>query len=560
MRDDWSRRDFLRLGGTGAAFAALGGGGLELLAACGGGASSSETARSGGHVVLGTPADPQKLTSVLIGDTVSGQISSFLNDSLLTKDVDGTLLPLLAQALPATSADGLTITFKLRPATWTDGKPLTADDVVFTYGLLVDPANAGVNSLFASQLRAYVAGVSAADAQTVVFRMKKVYAPFLSAYTAIANFGILPRHVLGGLSPQAFNSSDYNANPTPTNGMFKFVKWDRGSQVVLERNERYHRGAPRLERLVVKTVSGGTVAIANQLQTGEVDIGQVDYSQVDSLRSASGLNLLSVDSPGFTFYVHQLDPAKPASRFFGSRDVRRALLMALDRQGIVDAILFKQGAVADSTVPRVSWGYSKNVRPKYAFDRAGAERMLDGAGWTKGADGVRQKNGDQFRFEILYPAGVKFLEDMAASLQDQWKRIGVQATPKPGDLATVIVPAFYNTRNFDLLLTSIGLGDEPDSQSLLFSSASAAPGGANAAPFKDSRVDDLLAQGVATFDRTKRAQIYAQVQDIIMEELPAAPLVFQNVVLGVSKRVRGVRFSSVGGSSYYQGVWVTDGK
>jgi len=560
MRDDWSRRDFLRLGGTGAAFAALGGGGLELLAACGGGGSSSETARSGGHVVLGTPADPQKLTSVLIGDTVSGQISAFLNDSLLTKDVDGTLLPLLAQALPATSADGLTITFKLRPATWTDGKPLTADDVVFTYGLLVDPANAGVNSLFASQLRAYVAGVSAADAQTVVFRMKKVYAPFLSAYTAIANFGILPKHVLGGLSSQAFNSSDYNANPTPTNGMFKFVKWDRGSQVVLERNEHYHRGAPRLERLVVKTVSGGTVAIANQLQTGEVDIGQVDYSQVDSLRSASGLSTLSVDSPGFTFYVHQLDPAKPASRFFGSRDVRRALLMALDRQGIVDAILFKQGAVADSTVPRVSWGYSKNVRPKYAFDRPGAERMLDGAGWTKGADGVRQKNGDQFRFEILYPAGVKFLEDMAASLQDQWKRIGVQATPKPGDLATVIVPAFYNTRNFDLLLTSIGLGDEPDAQSLLFSSASAAPGGANAAPFKDSRVDDLLAQGVATFDRTKRAQIYAQVQDIIMEELPAAPLVFQNVILGVNKRVRGIRFSSVGGSSYYQGVWVTDGK
>ena len=309
----------------------------------------------------------------------------------------------------------------------------------------------------------------------------------------------------------------------------------------------------------IKIAQGGRGAM-ELLAKGEVDIGLVDYSQVDSLRSASGLSILSVDSPGFTFYVHQLDPAKPASRFFGSRDVRRALLMALDRQGIVDAILFKQGAVADSTVPRVSWGYSKNVRPKYAFDRAGAERMLDGAGWTKGADGVRQKNGDQFRFEILYPAGVKFLEDMAASLQDQWKRIGVQATPKPGDLATVIVPAFYNTRNFDLLLTSIGLGDEPDSQSLLFSSASAAPGGANAAPFKDSRVDDLLAQGVATFDRTKRAQIYAQVQDIIMEELPAAPLVFQNVVLGVSKRVRGVRFSSVGGSSYYQGVWVTDGK
>jgi len=562
MRDGWSRREFLRLGGAGAAFATLGSGAVELLAACGGpgGASGSPTARSGGHVVLGEPADPQKLTSVLIGDSVSGTISSFLNDSLLTKDVDGTLLPLLAAALPTTSSDGLTVTFTLRQATWTDGRPLTADDVVFTYGLLVDPANAGVNSPFASQLRAYVSAVTAADARTVVFRMKKVYAPFLSAYCAIAQFGILPRHVLGGLSPQAFNSSDYNSNPTPTNGMFKFVKWDRGSQVVLERNERYHRGAPHLERVVVKTVSGGTVAIANQLQTGEVDIGQVDFSQVDSLRSAGGLGILSVDAPGFTFYVHQLDPAKPASRFFGSRDVRRALLMALDRKAMVDAILFKQGAVADSTVPRVSWGYSKNVQPRYAFDRAGAERMLDAAGWTKGADGIREKNGDRFQFQVLFPAGVKFLEDMAASLQDQWKRIGVLATPKPGDLATVIVPTFFNTRNFDMLLTSIGLGDEPDSQSLLFSSASAAPGGANAAPFKDSRMDSLLAQGVATFDRARRAQIYAQVQDIVMEELPVAPLVFQNAVLGVNRRVRGVRYSSVGGNAYYEGVWVTDGK
>ena len=124
----------------------------------------------------------------------------------------------------------------------------------------------------------------------------------------------------------------------------------------------------------------------------------------------------------------------------------------------------------------------------------------------------------------------------------------------------MIVPAFYNTRNFDLLLTPIGLGDEPDSQSLLFSSAAAAPGGANAAPFKDSRIDALLAEGVATFDRAKRAQAYAQVQDIVMEQLPVAPLFFQNALLGVSRRVQGVRFSSVGGNTYYKDVWVTDGK
>src|SRR5207302_205889 len=175
MRDGWSRRDFLRLGGAGAAYAALAGGGVELLLACGGpgGQAGSPTPRTGGHVVLGTPADPQKLTSVLIGDTVSGTVASFLNDSLLTKDVNGELRPLLAEAVPTPSSDGLTLAFKLRAATWSDGTPLTADDVAFTYGLLIDARNAAVNSPFASQLRAYVASVTAADPRTAVFQMKK---------------------------------------------------------------------------------------------------------------------------------------------------------------------------------------------------------------------------------------------------------------------------------------------------------------------------------------------------------------------------------------------------
>jgi peptide/nickel transport system substrate-binding protein len=562
MRQAWSRRDFLRVSGAGAAYAALAGAGADLLLACGGpaGQTATPSPRTGGHIVLGSPSDPQKLTSVLIGDSISSSVAAFLNDSLLTKDPNGELRPLLAEAVPTPSSDGLTLAFKLRQATWSDGMPLTADDVAFTYNLMVDPKNTGVNSPYASQLRAHVASVTAPDPRTAVFQMKHAFSPFLGMYCAGALVGILPRHVLGSLSPQALNSADYNSNPTVTNGMFTFSKWDRGSQVVLTRNARYYRGAPRLERAVFKTVSGGTVAIANQLRTGEIDIGQIDYSQADSLRTADGVSVLSVDAPGFTFYIHQLDPAKPASRFFGSLDVRRALLMALDRQSIVDAILFKQGSVANSTVPRVSWGYNKSIRARYGFDRAGAERLLDGAGWTKGADGVRARNGEPFRFDILLPAGIKYLEDVAASLQEQWKRVGVQATPKTGDLATVIVPAFYNTRNFDMLLTPIGLGDEPDSQSLLFSSAAAAPGGANAAPFKDSRVDALLADGVTTFDRAKRAQIYAQVQDIIMEQLPVSPLFFQNVLLGVNKRVQGVKFSSVGGSTYYKDVWVTDGK
>jgi peptide/nickel transport system substrate-binding protein len=155
---------------------------------------------------------------------------------------------------------------------------------------MVDPRNAGVNSVYASRLRAYVASVTAADTRTVVFRMKKPYAPFLGAYCSGA-----VRHPAqtraGQPVPAGTEQLGLQLQPAVTNGMFKFVKWDRGSQVVLARNERYYRGAPRLEQLVVKTVSGGLVAVANQLKTGEVDIGQIDFSQVDSMRTAELVGL-----------------------------------------------------------------------------------------------------------------------------------------------------------------------------------------------------------------------------------------------------------------------------
>jgi peptide/nickel transport system substrate-binding protein len=557
--DGWSRREFLRRTGLGA-MAAAGGG--VLLEACGNsaGGAAPATPRRGGHVAYGSPADPRTYTSVLIGDSVSGTVASLLNDSLLTLDAAGAPQPLLAESVPKPSGDGLTVQFTLRDARWTDGQPVTAGDVAFTYGLLIDPANAGVNSVFASQLQAHVESVTAVDQRTVTFRMKQPYAPFITLYCAGPQFGILPGHVLGGLSPQAFNSSDYNANPTVTNGMFKFVKWDRGTQVILARNEGYHRGPAHLDQFVLRVVSGGTVAIADQLRTGELDLGPVDFSQVDSLASAGGLEVLSVETAGFTYYVHQLDPAKPASKLFSDKQVRHALLLALDRQGMVDAILFKQGSVADSVVPRFLWAHNASVQPRYGFDRAAAERTLDAAGWTKGPDGVRARGGTRFEFELLAPAGVKYLSDTASAMQDQWRRIGVMATPRTADLATVFAPTFYDTRSFDMLLTGIGLGGEPDIESSLWSTKAAVPGGANAAPMKDPQLDQLLSDAAGTFDQARRKQLYDQVQDIVMDFLPGAPLFFQKSLLGVSKRVEGVRFSALGGLAYFKDVWVTDGK
>ncbi|MGH7922687.1 MAG: ABC transporter substrate-binding protein, partial [Candidatus Dormibacteraceae bacterium] len=291
LRQGLSRRGFLW--GTAAVLAA-GGASSVLLDACGsnpssGGSASNGKPVKGGHVTEGWNTDIKTFNSMLTQDVYSNLVITLTNDGLLSVNGKGELIPMLATAVPGGGSDGNTYTFKLRSGVkWTDGTPLTSDDVLFTYNLIFAPQYAAVASPRRGDFTLHVDSISAPDPQTFVIHTKTPYAPMLVNH---GTYGIMPKHVLGSIAPASINTMSYNSAPTVTNGMFKFVSWQQGAQVVLARNDNYWNGAPYLAKYVYKVLPS-QIAIGNSLKTGEVDIGaQLDPSQISSLQNVQGLTI-----------------------------------------------------------------------------------------------------------------------------------------------------------------------------------------------------------------------------------------------------------------------------
>ncbi len=557
--EEWSRRDFLKRTGGAAAYVTFLAGGLEFLEACaGGGGTATGAAKKGGHVVEGSFSDIRTLNSMLSSDTASNQVLGLMFEGLLNYKKDGSLIPQLASDLPKASADGLTYTFKLRPGLkWSDGQALTSDDVKFTYALAYDPAYKAVASPRRGDLSKYIKSIDTPDQQTVVFNMSQVFAPFLSSH---GRYGILPKHVLGTLDPKAINTADFNTAPTVSNGPFKFVKWDKGSQVTMARNDSYWQGAPYLDQWIYKVLPD-SVAVSNQLKTGEIDIGTVDPGQFDNLKTTQSVSLVEFARPVFTFFAYQLDPNKPAGPLFQDKQVRQALIYALDRQSMVSAIYFGHASIANSVEPPTSWAYKDKPQVVYTFDKGKANSMLDAAGWAKGSDGIRAKGGLKLKFNMITNAGNKQRESLLQVMQQSWKDVGVDATPSLIQFPQ-LVSQIVSIRTFDMFLVGFNFNEDPD-ESQLWHSRNTAPGGFNGFDFKNDQVDQVLDQAVGTLDKNKRKDLYGQFQDLMSDQAPAPILLFDHGIYGVNQRVQGTDFGAFNQFEprpWAHGVWVTDGK
>jgi peptide/nickel transport system substrate-binding protein len=420
-----SRRTFLGHGVKGAALVVIASSSAEFLAACAlapGAAAPSGPVVKGGHVVEGRIDDVKTFNPLLWNDERSALASSLCFDGLLDLALDGSLVPAIAESLPKVASDGLTYTFALRKdVKWSDGRALTADDVLFTYNLMIDPANKAFNSPFSADLSEFLASVSAPDQYTVVMKTKKVSAPFLAAH---GHYGILPKAVLGSVSPADLNSAAFNTAPSVVNGVFKFTSWTRGQQLTLDRNATYYRGPSNIERYVYRLI-GDQGSLVPLLKTGEIDFAEIQALQLADVQSDPNLKLASFPGGGFATFVFQLDPARAASQLFSDKNVRQALLLAVNRTQMVQTIYAGQAQVCDSVILPSSWAFNPNVAPKYAYDKARAESMLDTAGWKKNASGLREKGGKQLKFSILSYASRD--RRPLEVLQDAWKQIGVTA-------------------------------------------------------------------------------------------------------------------------------------
>ncbi|MDQ2784617.1 MAG: ABC transporter substrate-binding protein, partial [Chloroflexota bacterium] len=485
-----------------------------------------------GITEVGT-ADARTLNPILIADPTSLALSRLFFSGLVTiNPKDGTATPDLAEAWTV-SDDGLTYTFTLRPKVqWSDNQALTADDITYSYNLYL---NRDANSPRYNTVYAIVESVTTIDDRTVRFKLRLPTASFL---TDVATFGIVPQHSLVNTQPADLATSDFGTTSNIVGtGPFRMVRWLRSERIEADANPNYQLGpvaAPHYTYIVLPTDD----AVRDALATGKADFGVVSPAVQKGLANTPGVKLTTYDTYDMTYVGLQLDAAKPASKFFGDVNVRKALMLALDRNAMLQSARDGVGIVADGVQPPPSWAYAP-VDPHYRQNVDEAKRLLDAAGWKVGADGVRAKYDQPFSFTLATNSSDPIRETYAGLLRDAWANIGVNVTIV-SEKWSMFVDRVTRTHDFDAFVASFAGNVDPDLSTLF--SIDAAKTGLNAGRYFNTDVDNMLRQARGIYkpeQQTARKDLYTKIQQQIMTDLPILPLDFSKNTVAVRARVTG---------------------
>jgi peptide/nickel transport system substrate-binding protein len=443
-------------------------------------------------------------------------IQSCVIEGLVTSDEEMNIIPVLAAGIPTIENGGvvlrpdggMNVTWKLRPGVkWHDGRAHTSADVKFT----VDAINKGDWKPESTDGFDRIDSVSTPDSLTAVVHYKEVYAPYQMQFFR----GTLPKHVLEGRDIDKAN--DYNRNPLGT-GPYRVAEWKTGEYVLLEKVPSYWRGAeyPKINRVLFRFLANTTTRI-NQLKSGEVHVvALVPWDKVRELRTVPTLRLNQVLGNGYE-HVTLNERKFPA---FQDVRVRRALAHAIDRDLIVRTILDSLVTTVDGAIQPRSWAYEPNVR-KYPYDTAASNRLLDEAGWTRDADGVRVKDGQPLAFTIITQAGFAIRENVSQAIQRQFRDVGVNASVRLIDGTSI--SSFWFSGDFDAMLHWWQMGADPE-LTLFFASDRVPPNGRNINYFADDSLTRLLYASDRTVDRAKRTELLKAAQRRVAEFIPEIPL------------------------------------
>ncbi|HEY8602119.1 MAG TPA: ABC transporter substrate-binding protein [Thermomicrobiales bacterium] len=528
-----------RTAGTAAAgTAAAGAGGATSLPSGGKYSTIQPVGKKGGRIIEGNVTEVKTFNGMVSSDTSSAAMIAMVFNQLLGLNPDTALpFPDLATEVPTRenggiSQDGLTYTFKLRTdVKWHDGTPFTAKDVVYTYTTMQKKE---LGSQRTTELNDRVESITAQGDNTVVFKMKKIVAPFLTSNM----YAIVPEHILKDVPADQIKAHPFSlgdAKATIGTGPFKFGSYTKGDNVTLVKNPGYFRGEPAIDQYILKVVKDGTV-LAAQLKTGEVDFGEITAALYEDMTKQPNVNAVKYDTYNFNFYTYQLDTAK--TDLFQEKAVRQALAYALDREAMLKAIQFGLGSSGAGTEPVLSWAYAPDqITTKYTYDPNKANQLLDGAGWVKGPDGIRAKNGKKLSFTIWGQSGSPVIDGYMASMQQLWKAIGVDCTPKNEEFSS-LVARLTETYDFEMVIVGFSWGVDPD-QSTMWATESY-KGGFNLNKYSNPQVDTIVKQALSELDQEKRKQLYIQMQNIVADEAPSVILYFRQIPAAVNKRVHNL--------------------
>jgi peptide/nickel transport system substrate-binding protein len=534
----WTRRELLRAGVTAS--------GLALLAGCAPAAPNRDQAgpaagtrsegtapgRAGGQIILTSATEALTLNPALGTSSDTIYYSQPIFDGLTRPDDSLRPIPSLAESWEV-APDGLSYTFHLRPGVrFHDGHELTAADVKFTWELIAHPANKASNYTFFTRIKgaeAYragaapeIQGVTTPDANTVRVEMDAPYAPFLSLS---AFFPILPRHVYGAVPVEELDKHSSARQPVGT-GPFKLAEWRTGDSLIFDANPAYWGGPPKIDRLIIKTVPDFST-LPSLLRTGAVDVvgiyravQAIDY---EGFARDPGFRLREM--PGYSNWYVEFNLANP---LFQDVRVRRALIHAVDREGIVKNYSLGHGQVVDTPIHPNSWAYTPPPT-RYEFNPARAKALLQEVGWQPGTDGILVKDGRRFSFELS-----TFMPDYPELLQEYWRQVGVETQIKRSDFAGFWGPTYLARKHEAAALhVIIGIYTDPEYPLPTYLSSKL-----NRNAYNSPKVDDLIPRATTTLDPEQRKRLYAELLEQLVEDAPHMWVAMPNEIWAMNNRVR----------------------
>jgi peptide/nickel transport system substrate-binding protein len=486
--------------------------------------NKSYPSQDGGTMISAMTGEPSGLIFMVAGESASAAIASNIFNSLLkyngNLDIEGDL----AESWQI-SDDQKTITFKLKPnLLWADGKPLTSADVLFTWKTVTDE---NTRSPYASDYQ-LVSNAEATDALTFKVTYGQVYAPALDSW---ASLHILPKHLLAG---QDIRTTSFARKPVGSN-YYQLSQWNHGENLKLTRNPNSVLGQAAIDQLVTRIIPDNSAQFL-ELMADNIDsmgLDPIKYSRIIPARPElkKNLNLYKELGNSYTYLGFNLKH-KP----FDDIRVRKAINYAIDKQEIIDGVYLGLGInIASPYKPGTRWS-NPTLKP-YSYDPEKARALLKEAGFTKNANGILERDGKPFAFEIITNQN-KEREKSAVIIQRRLKEIGIDVKIRAIEWASFI-SRFINTGDFDVVILGWGLGLDPDQYNIWHSSQQA-PGQFNFIGYNNPTVDKLLEQGRSELNPDKRQEIYHTFTEQLLADSPIVYLSAGYGLTAIHKRIEGI--------------------
>ena len=476
--------------------------------------------------------EPDNLNPLYTTMFFSGITRDFWLKALWSFDEKNQPVPELAAEIPSpenggVSEDGKTLTIKLRDdITWSDGEPVTADDFVFTYDMIMSDKNV-VQSRYPYE--DYVESVEAQDPQTIVVHFKEPFAAWLTnifSGSPSAAQGVLPKHILQPVfdSEGTIDNAEWNKAPTVGVGPFVFSEWESGSHIIFKANPNWIN-PPKLDQIFIQIVPDDAAQEA-AIIAGDTDIGVfLSSDQIEKLEAGGNVKVVAVASGYDEGWFLNVNPetAHPAML---DPNVRKAIALATDRFSIVNDLLVESVNPVNASFWDNNPPYNSDIEP-YPYDPEQAKQLLDAAGWKdSNGDGTRDKDGVELVLRYI-TNDRELRKNVQAVVEQQWSQVGIGVK-----LENYSSDVFWNGFNdngpqaqgiYDIAeYSSVGSFPDPEASSnWLCDQISSAdnPDGANWQGYCDPKMDELLKEQASTLDIDKRIDLYKQIQQKMYDEV-----------------------------------------